>query len=270
MTIEVQTSYRQGILGPVICDDKDYFADKGINCSGLKTIKQKSAYHYHMYARANTDSDSEALRIGTLIHALVLETPQIESFAFYDGASFNSKAAKEFVEKNKGTRCFLERELEKAKRIYKNAYEQNDLIELVKNTDYQEIACFVHRQGYRSKCKADALVLPKDDGTDGIIWDVKTTGDFFEFAKSARKYGYHMGDYWYRQIFQQAFGRRFEYRLLVIEKNYPFTVVEYEFSERVLKQGKQWTEEAFAKYCVGKDTCVWRKPDTKILLDWGY
>ena len=280
MAITVGAQYSKGMLGPVICSDEDYFADEGINCSGLKTIKQKSPYHWHMYDRVSFDKDTEAKRIGTLIHAMALGTPSLEEFEYFDGASLTSKKALDFIEalKKKHTedgtpvpRVMLERELTSATKIYKYAREQNSLLEdLQVVANYKEIACFISRHGYRAKAKADALWLPSDPDVDGIIWDLKTTNDLFDFAKSARKYAYHMQDNWYRDIFQNAFKKRFQYRLVVVEKNYPYSVVWYEFSDRVLNQGRQWIDEAFAQYCVGADTGVWRKPESKIVLDWRY
>lgn len=272
MIIDGTALYDPTFWGAVNCTDKDYFSDPGINCSGLKTIKSKSAYHYHMFEKIDYSKDTEAFRIGSLIHALVLGTPHISEFAVYDGKSKNSDKYREwFKTQPEGTEAVLERELETARKIYKYAYEQNDLIKMLKETaQHKEIAAFSDRLGYRTKAKADALYLPEGEEGDGIIWDVKTTNDLFEFYRDARKYGYHMGDVWYRDVFQSALKRRFDYRLIVIEKKYPYSVVDYNFSDRVLAQGRKWIDEAFAQYCVGFDSGVWAKPASKITLDWGY
>jgi len=270
MSIHTNDEYDSSFYGAVQCTDKQYFSDSGINCSGLKTIKQKSPYHFHMYDKINFNKDTEALRIGTLIHALVLGTPHISEFGVFDGASKNSVKYREWIEKQpEGQTVVLERELEFARKIYKHAYEQNDLIRMIKEKSHHfEIAAFHDRLGYRTKAKADALYFPEEG--DGIIWDLKTTNDLFKFDRDARNYGYHMQDVWYREIFQSALKRRFDYRLIVVEKSYPYSVVEYSFSDRVLDQGKRWIDEAFGKYCVGFDTGVWSKPETNILLDWRY
>lgn len=270
MAIHQTSEYHSGFYGAINCTDKQYFSDEGINCSGLKTIKSKSAYHYHMFKKTNQDRDTEALRIGTLIHALVLGTPHISEFLVFDGASKDSKKYREWLETQpKGKVVVLERELEAARKIYRYAYEQNGLIKMLKETaNHHEIGAFYDRLGYRTKAKADALYLP--EAGDGVIWDLKTTNDLFKFYRDARDYGYHMGDVWYREIFQSALKRRLSYRLIVIEKKYPYSVVEYDFSARVIAQGKRWIDEAFAQYCVGFDTGIWSKPPTNITLDWGY
>ena len=268
--IQTSNRYTRKFLGVVDCTDEQYFSDSGINCSGLKTIKSKSAYHFHMFNKLKKERDTEALRIGTLVHALVLETPHISEFKVYDGASKNSQKYRDWFDKQpEGCEVVLERELETARKIYRYAYEQNDLIKQIKETaQHKEVAAFHDRLGYRAKAKADALYLPESG--DGIIWDLKTTNDLFKFDRDARKFGYHMGDVWYREIFEAALGRRLDYRLIVVEKNYPYSVVDYGFSDRVLNQGKKWIDEAFAKYCVGVDSGVWAKPETNIILDWGY
>lgn len=270
MPIHANAEYSSAFYGAVNVPDKQYFADPGINCSGLKTIHSKSAYHYQMFNQINFNKDTEAFRIGSLIHALVLDTPKISDFAVFDGAGKGSKKYQEWLAgQPEGVVVVLERELEAAQKIYKYAYKQNDLIKQLKDqAEHKEIAAFGDRLGYRTKAKADALHLP--DGGDGVIWDVKTTNDLFKFYRDARDYGYHMQDVWYRDVFQGVLERRLAYKLIVIEKNYPYSVVKYDFSDRVLVQGRKWIDKAFAQYCVGFDTGIWAKPATNITLDWGY
>ena len=275
MAISQSVRYHKEYYGAINITDETYFADPGINCSSLKTIRSMSGYHWHIFEKVNFKKDTEAFRLGTLIHALILGTPNIEAFTCYDGASKDSKKYRDWLadEAREGVNScdvVLEREMEKAKKIYKYAFEQNGLIsELQTTCQHKEVAAFYSKCGYRAKAKADALCLMGGD-EDGIIWDVKTTNDLFKFPRDAREFGYHMQDSWYREIFSGALQSRFGYRLLVIEKNYPYSVVHYDFSDRVLSQGRRWINEAFAEYCVGLDTGVWRKPNTNITLDWGY
>ena len=258
-----RNSYTTGYLGLINCTDEQYFADPGINNSGLTTIKNKSPYHFHMLKRYDNKT-TPALRIGSLVHALVLESPPLDDFPVFDGASFKSKAGAEFLEANKNS--VLKSELEKAQKIVKYASEQNDLISnLQEKAQHKEVSVFVDRMGFRAKAKADAIYHSEKGG---IIWDVKTTEDLFDFVWSCRKYGYHMQRAWYMELFQLQMKRKMEYRLLVIEKKYPYSVVEYNFSDRVNAAGRRAMEEAFASYTHCEMSGVWIKPDTNITLDW--
>lgn len=272
--IHLSKEYNKDFYGAIFCPDKTYFDDPGINNSGLHTIKTKSPYHFHMLKKYDEDKTTEAFRIGHMVHALILGTPPLDFYISYSATkSLRGKAYEDFKDhlKEKGIEgeIVLESEKEQAEKIYKYAREQNDLIDQLQSTSqYKEIAGFYNWMGYRCKAKADAIHLP-DDG-DGILWDIKTTNDLFKFHKSARDYGYHMQQAWYRKIFQSIFKRRLDYRLLVIEKKYPYSVVEYDFSDRVKDQGRRWMEEAFSKYAMAIDTGIWAKPDTKITIDWRY
>jgi len=260
--VDESSCYTREYTGLINCDDSVYFADRGINNSSLNIILKKSPYHYQVL---NQNSQTESMRLGSLIHAMILGTPPLDDFKVWDGASFSSKAYDNWSDENPGKHV-LAKELQKARAVVDRAFGFNDILtNMIDDADEMEIAVFRDVMGYRVKAKADALAFGDERAT---IWDIKTTQNLFDFVFSAKKYCYHMQRAWYVRHYAAALRKPVDFKLVVIEKNYPNAVVLYDFSDRVIEQGVDMVDQAFGIYTACMNSGVWSKPPSNIVLDW--
>jgi hypothetical protein len=58
----------------------DYDSIKAINCSGLKAYHESKAQYYYRYVAKTWDGEqSDAFRLGSLLHTMVLEPEKLEA-----------------------------------------------------------------------------------------------------------------------------------------------------------------------------------------------
>lgn len=260
--IEVNSEYREYCEGLVKCTDRQYFADNGLNSSSLKLILDKSPFHYMKLKQF--EETSEALRVGTLVHAKILGTS--ETFTVWDGASFNSKAYREFLEENPDGYHVLQKEMDLADKIVEKARKYNNNIDLMlEEAEHYELGVFCNVAGIRGKGKIDAIRL---SGERIKMWDIKTTSNIFDFQYSARKYRYHLQAAWYTKLVSKVCDKPVDFELIVIEKSYPFTVVNWGFSDRVLEDGVKQMSRAFGQYMNGIANNYWPALPENNVLDW--
>ena len=174
--------------------DKEYFAINAFsNSGGGKLSPTYTPAHY----KANDFTGSSATRIGTAVHARMLNEVWDDEIKVYNGTkTLTSKSALEFVGANKGFTVITQDESDTAKAIVDA--QNPDFLKYFKSTR-NELAIIGEIEGVPVKCKIDAVSEHMRS-----LYDVKTTMDLGKFQRNFYELGYHRQAAWYLKLAKMA------------------------------------------------------------------
>ncbi|CAB4185021.1 Putative exodeoxyribonuclease 8, PDDEXK-like domain containing protein [uncultured Caudovirales phage] len=230
----------------IIPTRKAYDSLVALNCSGSKELL-KSPLHFQAYLRRE-QSDSKALRMGSFIHALVLEPSEVEGrFATapeVDRRTKDGKAAYEaFAATSLGKTILSPDETDVCLKVA--ASMRATQAELGVTFIKTELMFSVDYNGVLLKCAIDAL------GDDGFIYDLKSaeSSSVKDFKSSVFAYRYHLQAVMYRMAYEAAFNTRLKgFRFIVTEKTDPFASACYELGPEFMSLALMDFEIALAAY----------------------
>ena len=204
--------------------DKDYFADPAVDQSGLKQWMISPAKYV---ASLERPEDSPVLRLGSLIHAHVLDT-DVESYAVKPDMRTKIGKAKAAELSSKGKNLVSWDDMTLADSM---AEITSPLFDHERGAAEQAI--FEDYKGLKLKGKFDWLPNEPDD--DGVlrITDYKTTSDATEFPYHAWKYGYHIQAAYYMMLYRlEGYDGFLGFRFIVQEKTAPYDYMVYDTDEQ--------------------------------------
>lgn len=203
--------------------DKDYFADPAIDQSGLKQWMISPAKYV---ASLEQPKDSPVLRLGSLIHAHVLDT-DVEGYAVKPNLRTKDGKAKAAELIEQGKTLVSEEDIALAESM---AEVSRPLFDHAQGKAEQAI--FDDYFGLHLKGKYDWLPSEPDD--DGVlrITDYKTTSDATEFPYHAWKYGYHIQAAYYMMLYRlEGYDGFLGFRFIAQEKTAPYDYMVYDTDE---------------------------------------
>lgn len=223
--------------------EKEYREHPGVNKSTLWEIR-KSPAHYK-WALENPGEDTPALRMGRLIHSLVLQPETVdEVYAVApSGIDRRTKDGKEawarFCETSEGKEIVTAEDWAEAKQIAFSALSSaKDLL----TGCVTEVPLFWDdpRTGIRCKCRVDAM---KELDDRFVMIDLKTTTDASSqsFARDAAKYGYAVQAAHYINGVTACglnHGKPIEWWFVAVEKKGPYAVNLLKASEQFIDEGQ--------------------------------
>lgn len=194
---------KEEILG-MMYDDEFYYGHLGkyaLSSSSLKTLL-KSPKTYRNVIKYGS-GDSPALRLGKLLHWMVLEPHKIDALKVVDATTKNTKIYKEALEKH--SEVYLRKEIEDSERLADALLRNEEVLRLLSKSEFEvpEIAMI---EGLPFRAKADIL-------RDNMVVDIKSTADLSTFRYSATKYGYDLQAYLYLKMFNKK-----ECKFIVVDK----------------------------------------------------
>ena len=204
--------------------DKDYFADPAVDQSGLKQWMVSPAKYVTSLEQPN---DSPVLRLGSLIHAHVLDT-DIEDYAVKPNLRTKDGKAKAEELIAQGKTLISEDDITLAESM---AEVSRPLFDHTHGKAEQAI--FADYKGLHLKGKYDWL--PSEPDSDGVlrIVDYKTTSDATEFPYHAWKYGYHIQAAFYMMLYRlEGYDGFLGFRFIVQEKTAPYDYMVYDTDEQ--------------------------------------
>jgi exodeoxyribonuclease VIII len=213
---------------PPIKTREEYRALPALNYSGAKELL-KSPAHYKAYL-TKPQEETKALKIGSAVHAYVLQ-PDV-ALATYatapevDRRTKDGKAAWEsFVAANAGKTVLTEDESALIAGV------SSSMRDTLAQMGVEPVATELMLTG--EYCGTPLKVAIDLVGSDGYLWDLKTTEDASPkgFLQSVRAYRYNLQAYLYRMVYEQATGNKVRgFRFLATEKAgdgfYPSAVYE--------------------------------------------
>lgn len=216
-------------------DDNFYYGELNklaLSSSSIKLLLDSPKKYYYVTKYGNEETNG--LRMGTLLHTIILEPEKWDKFHFVDVQSKNTKAYK-LAKEEFGT-VYTQKEKEEAERMADAILKNEQALRLLNGADY-EVPMLGEVQGMPFRGKADIL------RHNGIV-DIKTTSDIKAFPYSAKKYGYDVQVYLYCQLFGFNF---YDFKFLVIDKG-SLDIGIWEVSEEFYLQGKEKVAIGIQRY----------------------
>jgi exodeoxyribonuclease VIII len=237
------------MIKKVIESNEKYHSSRAISASGLKSIHNKSVYHF-INQKPYT---SDAYQLGTAIHTLVLEPhlfdEQVKFYDKVDGRTAEGKEQKKLLEawQEEGKLVFPETDREMFT-IIKDNFDNNPTASKYAKGDVELSHYIEDFQGVYLRIRPDVI-----NYDEGFISDVKTcrSNTPKNFRNDIYKYGYHIQ----ATLYCDALGidpSRFIFQ--AIETNHPYSVQCYRLSEDMIERGRADYENAIVQWREYLDT----------------
>jgi hypothetical protein len=137
---------------------------------------------------------SAAFLVGGYFHTAILEPDKLKKYKIVESSTRNTKAYKEI---SGGELCLLQKEVDQIDLMTDKLMENDICRGLIRGSkvDYEQPA-ITELEGLKWKGKADIV-----NHEEGLIIDLKTTGDITRFRSSAYRYNYDSQAYIYSKLF---------------------------------------------------------------------
>ena len=224
----------------------DYYSHPALSHSRLKVIeKSPSHFKYNLDAPSMA---SDALKLGSLVHAMVLEPHTVEgAFVRCEKIDRRTKAGKErWAELQESDQTVIPADMwdtaESMSGAVMTCPAARDMVDEAIAMNSVEVEFFWddNKYGCQRKAKIDGLI-------ERSIIDLKTTTDATRgFSKSVMKYFYHTQGAYYRDAIRSHGGKQEDFRIIAVEQTPPYAVAIVRFDYAVLDWAKekvdQWLE----------------------------
>lgn len=238
-------------------NSKDYFKLPGINSHALIEMMRSPLHCWAKYVDPDAherDEQSQAMRLGSLVHCLALEPETFtRDFIVADGINRRTKDGKAewaaVVES--GLIPITGDDYAKASRI-SSSVTLHPIAGPLLSGGEAEKTIVVERDG----------LLPLKGRIDylhpyaGVV-ELKTANDArkLAFSGAVHRYGYHLSASYYRMLVARHTGceeAEIRHTFVVVETKYPFSVAVYTAHEALLEEGRKLWEEQLARF----DECM--------------
>lgn len=220
--------------------DSEYFAADGYNFSTIKELLVSPLNFW--WNVENPQAPTQAMKLGSTIHCWLLEPLKFAN-EYIEAPTLDkrTKEYKEFAANNTDKFIYDAREVEpiiEAIQRNKGNFEGLDLVLAGKTTN--EHCVFWNNY----KCKIDAF-----NKEQGILIDVKTTSEVepVQFLRTIRKNNYHLQLAHYKNGLESCGFQVNQCKIIAIQNQAPFDVVEYELEEEVMNYAEFKLEALYEK-----------------------
>lgn len=205
------------------------------------------------------DSDSPSLRLGTAVHAAILEPTRFEGLIRVepkcDKRTKDGKALFESFEQSlmPGQTRISEEQFAVVRGIERSVRASRTCTQLLERAAVREMSVVAEVEGVMCKCRCDAF-------GDGLVLDLKTTSGLAceeEFAKSVWNYGYAIQAAFYRLVMDRAGIPMTSFAWIACETNEPFGVACYRIDASVLDHFEPAIEQALHRWADCEHTQSW-------------
>lgn len=222
-------------------------------------ISPYTAWAHHINPQRPKREPTEAMKAGTLVHALILEPGTVAARYVVrpEGMDLRTKAGKEWAEAQpSGVEVITAEQMDTAKQ---------QAIAVLKAAGHwlkkgvAERSIFWTDQATGAYCKARPDWVTRYQGRV-IMLDVKTAADVSPdgFSRSIAKYGYHRQAAHYIDGYKAATGIEVdEFVLLAVESAYPWQCVPYVLDAFALRQGRMEVARLLTTYAECQRTGQW-------------
>lgn len=215
----------------ILENDEDYYGDFGkqfLSNSDIYNL-QNDPLRFQEKLTGNPN-----LIKGGYFHTLVLEPDKLNKYKLIDASTRNTKVYKDLSD---GEMCLLQHEADSLMLLRDTLMENETARGLIRDIDVEyEVPGVQKLAGEWWKLKADIK-----NNTQGLIIDIKTTGDINKFRQSANTYNYDSQAYIYSTYFKMDF------IFVAIDKT-THRIGIYDCSPKFLESGKFKVEEAVETY----------------------
>jgi hypothetical protein len=183
-----------------------------------------------------TDTNINFL-VGGYLHTAILEPKKLkDNYPYVDATTRTTKIYKDTLAKSGKKMLLLKKEVDKCEEMITKILNNDVCTSLLKGDTINEEPGIKEINGTWWKGKADCI--NKDQG---LLVDIKTTGDINKFKKSANIYNYDSQAYLYKEIF--GYDLVF---LVICKKTHQIGI--YDCSEEFYERGKAKVAQAMIAY----------------------
>lgn len=232
-------------MGLVNIDEQQYRALPLINQSAIKH-GMRSMAHMKAYMDGEIKYTSDALSLGSLVHAVVLEEEYFaDMYAIMPKIDRRTKAGKqhyeEFMAINADREICKEEDWEIAMKMRESVWSHPAAAPLLKRKGKAEQTITWNDPDSGIDCKGRIDLLLEGKGRQKpMIVDLKTTQDAGpDFAKSIAKFGYHTQAAFYQDGMMHGEKRNCGFTIIAVEKTAPYAVGVYLMDKAALEQGRK-------------------------------
>ncbi len=232
----------------------EYHKRKEFSSSQIKDLGNgKTPAHFfakHLAEDKAEKTESTDMLLGTTVHALLLEGDKFDTeFAVKEKVDGRTKAGKEynanFAKQAEGKTVINKAMYEQAKTMSDNM-KKHPVAKLLNLPNAIAEASIIYQDdetGLNLRVRPDFMIPPCEQFINGLIVDVKTTGEanHSAFAKTIYNFGYHISASMYCDGFMKLYDtiNRPDYLLLVVEREAPYAVIAYQLDEPTMQVGNQ-------------------------------
>lgn len=242
---------RDQLIGIFDCDNEIYHKIPAISKSNLDLMK-KSPMHYD-YFMNNPREQTPAMRLGSMIHAALLE-PELFADEYVcvpkevlskSGSRAGTKYKEWKASLTEGQKEITPQEYNLVQGMIESLYSSNRARFLLDGPKEKAVFAKDPRTGILKKCKPDITHISL-----GAIADLKTTDDARpeKFIKKVVDFGYHRQSAWYIDTINQAIsqGGKGNYKFvnpesfffIVIEKEAPHAFSFFDLEPEFVQEGR--------------------------------
>lgn len=226
--------------------DDEYHAGEGVSKSGLWELWNKTPFHFKFGVR----EDKPQFQVGHAAHIAILEPERLESSVAKGPADRRGNKWKEFIDYT---------DFHKLIPLTEGDFDQVMLIrDLAETSPHLDImrdgGAIVETSAYHVDEETGVLVKARPDMYNPkhkIICDIKNMADgsLNGFSRDIGKFGYHVQDAIYSEIWEKGSGHEVEaFFFLVFEKSEPPMLAIYEMDAPAVAEGHAVYRAALAKY----------------------
>jgi len=222
-----------------------YLAKNVLSSSSVKLLNKSPKDYKDMLE--GVQKGSKALEEGKLIHTMLLEPDKLSQVNIVDTTTRATKVFKAALAENPNT--FTQKEYDHCRSVA-DAVLNNKSIDCFNGGYEAEVPVIGEISGVPFRAKADLI-----SRENGVLIDIKTTGDMDRFKWDVINFGYHMQAYIYCELFDISYD---DYFYLVVDKKTRAVGV-FTLTEETYFKGLEETEKAidqYKKYFVDKEEDV--------------
>lgn len=250
---------------PVIVEglsQEKYHADiDSVGVGGLRELARSPLHHWWSHRRPDrvASDPTPSQRLGTAIHAAVLERERFESdFVVAPQVDRRTKAGKEewaaFVEAHAGAEIVSASDRETSLLIAQRI-RQSRLGQMFFDGDYRtELSVYWTDKATGVRCRMRPDLVPS---SHPVLVDLKSCTDASDwaFTKSAWSWGYHVTAAWYVDGWRAATGEKRDYVFAAWEKEEPYASAWFFAEDEVLEAGRAEYRRLLTRYaeCLNAD-----------------
>jgi exodeoxyribonuclease VIII len=236
---------------------EEYCQMAGVNFSKLKTMER--CPYFYKWASETERKDTDALRLGRLIHTLVLE-PELVNAQFLCLPEIDRRTVKgreqynELVSQNPDKVCIKQDEFNQAVSMATEVRSNSFVLDLLRGAKTEVTSTWTDADtGMDCKARVDAY------NTNGIVVDLKTTIDASPkgFARKLSAYGYDGQAAYYLKGLQENGVKAEHFVFIAVEKSPPYLVGLYRLSDEVIKLSSARNQSLLRRYAECKRTDNW-------------
>lgn len=218
--------------------DKEYFALDRLNASTLKRLKTEGPVVIGAEKRHGPGDPSDAMRLGSLVHCMVLEPDAVSTRYVAFGGTRRGKAWDAFVADNTGPEIVTAKDYAKATAMAGSVKSHDEAMKVLKG-DHEMVLLWtmlLFGQSIPMKAKLDNL-------GQGWACDLKTTLDASVegFGRQIGNHAYHIQVALYHDAAKALQGvDEFKFPIVAVDnRKMPFPVGVHELSQDFMDLGRQ-------------------------------